>query len=243
MSLLDLPKADLNPDLWTAEKQLRPKVKEYLLKLLSQIFSPSRAHAMVMIGSSVGHQYSGTSDIDINVMGNPGESYDALHKIFKNFNNTPNLLPGTEHPINFFFQEYVPHTDWSNSLGAYDINSDQWVKNPISAEHIGDPTTKYEREIAYGDMLLDSIEVEVQHIRDAEDRGDKQTELKLLKELSMMFKTIEDNRKAAYRYGTGHSPALGESNVFYKILEGSKFGDLMHELINWYDNEWKVAVE
>ena len=243
MSLLDLPKATLNPDLWAENKILRPDIKSYLLTLLSKIFSPSRAHAMVMIGSSVGYQYSHTSDIDVNVMGNPGESYDALHKIFKNFNNTPNMLPGTEHPINFFFQEYVPDTDWSNSLGAYDINNGRWVKNPISPEHIGNPTTKYEREIAYGSMLLDTIEIEVQHIREAQDRGDKVTEFNLTRDLAIMFKTLENNRKVSYRYGTGRSPALQESNILYKMVESSRFGELMHILIDMYDKEWKVSIE
>jgi len=243
MSLLDTPKPTLNPNIWTAENTLRPDVKTYLLALLSKIFSSSRAYALVMLGSSVSHQYSDTSDIDINVMGNPEETYDAQHKIFKDFNNTPNYLPGTQNPINFFFQEFHPNSDWSNSLGAYDIRADRWVKNPISYEHIGDPTTKYEREISYGNLLLDTIEVEVQHIQDAQDRGDRETEFQLLRSLAIVFKTIEDNRKASYRYGTGRSPALQESNIYFKMIESSKFGDLFKELINLYDNQWKVASE
>jgi hypothetical protein len=235
MSLFDAPVPYLSPLLWDEHKQLKPEVKVYLVKLLEEIYPVEKVHAMVMLGSSVGYQYSATSDIDTNVMGRKGETFEAWHTIFKKFNNRPNLFPGTQRPINFFFQEYIPDTDWSNSLGAYDILANKWIKAPISFEHIGDPIVKYEREIAYGKMLLSMIESQVKRAKEANARGDKDTAHRIYTELAIQFKQIENNRKDAYKYG--HRPALHEYNIIYKLIEGSEHHDVFKKLIDYYDSE------
>lgn len=236
MSIFSLPHQMLNPVLWTPEEKLHPEAKEYFMQLLEKIYPLAKVDALVMIGSSVGHQYSPTSDIDINMQAVKGESYDAWHKVFKNFASLHNYYPGTQHPINFFFQEYAGNGDWSNSLGAYDIFQNTWLKRPIPFNKIGDPATKYEREIAYGHMLLEMIASEVAAIRRSVAAGTQLETDRRLKELSRIFHKVDENRKLSYRYHTG-TPALHENNILYKMIEDSEYAELFHELVEKYNGE------
>ena len=195
-----------------------------------------RIYAIDFLGSNVGYQYGDTSDIDINVVARKGEMFEQWHDVFKKFNKVKHFLPGTQHPVNFFFQEFDPNRNWDNSLGAYDLIGNCWVKQPIPFEEIGDPETRYEREIAYGKMVLSMIETQVHRAKEANARGDKDTARRIYTELAIMFKQIEENRKTAYRYGTG-TPALQEYNIMYKLIEGSDYHDLFKKLVDFYDEE------
>ncbi len=201
MSLFDPPKPYLNPVLWTSDKQLKPEVKTHILNLLTQIFPLEKVHQLVMIGSSVGHQYSGDSDIDVNVTARTGEDFDTWHPIFKKFNDKPNLYPGTQHPINFFFSEFQTGytNDWSNSLGAYNILTDQWEKRPIPFDKLGNPEEKYAREIAYGKMLIGMIDTEVVAIEAAKARGDHDEAVRRMRTLAILFKNLESTKLADFR--------------------------------------------
>lgn len=234
MSLFDPPKPFLNPAIWTPDKTLRPEVKTFILDTLSKVFPLSKVYSATMIGSSVGHQYSETSDVDVNVVARKGETFDKWHLIFKKFNRQMNYLLGTKHPINFFFQEFTTENDWSNSLGAYDLFLDRWSKLPIPFELIGNPEEKFEREIAYGKMMLSMVDSLVARAKEAKLRGDHEGAKRLYTELAIFFKSVDDNRKAAYRAGTG-TPALQEYNIMYKLIENSPHGELFHKLIDFYD--------
>jgi hypothetical protein len=234
MSLFDEPRPYLNPEIWTADNQLKPEVKKYLLHLLEKIFSLTKVYSLHMIGSSVSYQYGPDSDVDVNVIARKGEFSEYWHPIFKKFNNKLNYLPGTKNPVNFFFQEYTPEDDWSNSLGSYDILQAKWTKLPIPFDRIGDPATKYEREIAYGKMILAMIETKEDLAQEAVARGDQATADRIHMDLALYFKQVDDGRKAAYRFGAG-TPALQEWNIIYKMIEHSKYGELFSQLLDFYD--------
>ena len=243
MSIFDIPKPYLNPILWLPSgTQLRPEVTPYIIALLEQVFSMDKVHALVMIGSSVGYTYGPTSDIDINVMARKGATFEIWHKIFKDFNNRPNLYPGTQHPINFFFQEYVPDSDWSNSLGAYDMLQNKWLKRPIPFDKLRDPEERYINEIAYSKLILDGLDNDVAQIEGLKEEGNDDEAERRLKQLAIQFKTIEDNRKTSYKYHIG-TPALQEYNVIYKIIERSRHANLFKKLIEIYDEQWKLDME
>ena len=233
MSLFNTPHRTLNPVFWTDEKTLRPEARQFFLDILKKIYPMDRVNAFVMIGSNVGYQYGATSDVDINMMAAPGESYEKWHTIFKQYHN---IYPGTEHPVNLFFQQYTENDDWGNSLGAYDVLNNRWLKAPIPYDKIGNPAKRYEREIAYGNMLLSMIESEVEAIRRSVDTGNQSDIERRLKALAIMFHKIDMDRKASYKYRTG-TPALQEQNILYKLIENSQYKDLFHELVETTDYE------
>jgi len=242
MSLFDPPRPYLEPALWTPDHILLPEAKRHILQLLEKIFPVSNATSVTLIGSTVGHQYTETSDVDVNVMARPGFEFDAWHPIFKKFNEMSHYLPNTQHPINFFFQPHMKGTsDWSNSLGAYNILTDTWEKKPIPFDKIEDPFAKFEREINYARVLLSMIDSEVMLINEAKKRFDLDDVQRRELELAILFKGIEDNRKTAYKYGTG-TPALQEANIIYKFIEDSPHAELFHNLISKYDEHYNAKI-
>lgn len=242
MSLFDTPKPFLNPELWNPDKSLKPERKTQILDILSKVFPLGKVYSATMIGSSVGYQYSDTSDVDVNVVARRGETFDYWHLIFKKYNRQNNYLPGTKHPVNFFFQEYTADSDWSNSLGAYDLFLDKWVKNPMDFSKIGDPEEKFEREIAYGKMMLAMVDSQVSRGKEAKLRGDTEGAHRIYTELAIFFKSVDENRKTAYRFGTG-TPALQEYNIMYKLIEASPHAELFHKLVDFYDETYGNTVE
>lgn len=240
MSLFDHPRRILNPTLWDG-MVLKSSVKEYLTQLLFQVFPEEKLSSLMLIGSSVAYQYSSTSDVDISVIAIKGETQRKWHKVLKAFNKRGNYLPGTLHRINYMFMEYVENLSWDNALGIYNILDDRWEKKPIPYNKLGDPKEKYVAEIRYADMLLRQIESEVALMNEVRLHDPEQYE-EIKKRLAILFKTIEDNRKTAYIYGTG-TPSLQEYNIIFKIIEGSQYGSLMEEMIDVYDDTHKVDTD
>ena len=233
MSLFDLPRPMLNPAIFDKHEVMLPQVKKYLIDLLSKIYPENQIYRLTLLGSNVSHQYAPNSDIDINVVGVKGQTYDAWHKIYKDFNNTPNILPGTEHPINFFFQAYFPEQDayaWRNSVGGYDIIMEKWIKKPKPFNQIGDPSDTYAEEIAYVKLMLTMVDSEFHAIRVAIRQGDREKALVSLKTLQRFMKKVDEDRKTAYEYGGG-TPSSSENNLIYKLVEHGKYGDILKDLI------------
>ena len=233
MSIFDAPRVFLNPAIFDKSETMLPHVADHIQHLLEQIYPLGKVNLLAMIGSNVTHQYDEDSDIDVNLVGVKGESYDQWHTIFKEFNKQEHYLPGTNHCINFFFQEYVPtRTDsWRNALGAYDIILGQWIKHPKPYKEIGAPEDTYANEIAYVKLMMNMVNAEVHAIKVALAQGDRDKAYYSLQTLQQFMKKIDTDRKTAYRYGGG-SPSSSENNLIYKLVTEGEYGDLLEDLIS-----------
>jgi hypothetical protein len=192
----------------------------------------AKANSIIFLGSNVGYQYSDSSDIDINAMGLEGETYDYWHTIFKNYNIEGHFLPGTQHPINFFFQEYTGPLDpakWKTSLGAYDLLHDEWVKRPVPYKYLLEPQKKFAREIDYANLLHIELKTMVDGLHQAINNGDEDDIRTRVEELKAFFVEMHEKRQLAYRYGIG-TPALHEYNILYKLIEHGPYHDLFKVL-------------
>jgi hypothetical protein len=252
MSIFDQPKPYLDPDIFDQNQIVKPEVKQFILNVLKEIFPPELLYRLIMIGSNTTYQYASDSDIDVNVQGAPGETADKWHPIFKEFNNLNHLLPGTDHPVNFYFQEYVAPDDegylkgpdgpaapnvneeqftWRNSLGAYDLLANTWLKRPKPFNEIGDPNVTYAVEIAYVQMLMQMVQSEIDAVKQAIAVGDRARALMGLRDLQIFFHKVDDDRKTTFKYGTGFSPSLEDYNLVYKLFEHSVYGKFLQDLI------------
>jgi hypothetical protein len=235
MGIFDQPRRQLNPMIFSPDEKVLPEVKSYILELLSSFFPQDKLYSLVLQGSNTTHQYSGDSDVDVQVMATKTEDFDTWHPVFKQFNKTDHFLPGTVHPVNFFFVEYVDPTKiirgWQRSLGAYDLLSDQWLKRPTPFEKILDPEIEYAAEISYVNMLMKMIESEVHAIRQAVADGDQSKALSSLRTLQRFFRHIDEESKSSYRWGGG-IPNKEEDHVIYKLLRRGPYGKLLEDLIN-----------
>ena len=235
MSLLDQPKQSLDPDIWTmpralAGAKLQPEVKAYIIKTAP--IPQGSIYELVMIGSTLGYQYSASSDTDVAVISTAADVDGKMHKLFKNYNNQGHIIPNTQHPVNYFYQEFSNQYtgDWSNSMGAYSVTKDTWLKYPMSPEHIGDPSKRYEREIRYAMMLKASFESEVARFKEAYHRHDMSEAERIANDLRMFAYNLDQERKLAYNYHIG-TPALQEKNITFKIMEHGPDGQLFNALL------------
>lgn len=222
MSIFDNPRAQLNPKIWNGQSpnpHVHSQVSEHLKQLLKRVYPEEKIFSLTLIGSNVGYQYSDTSDIDVQVMGIPGETFDTWHKIFKDFNNTPNLFPNSEHTINFFWQEFRPAIpDWENSLGAYDLIRNTWLKKPIPPQILMHIAKTKQTVIQYAEMYIKMIRDEIEAVAAARDRDDHSRLRYHLSNLYRLFKQLDVDRKTSYSIGTG-SKSLQDPNVIFKFVE------------------------
>jgi hypothetical protein len=237
MSLFDPIQKQLNPTFWNGNI-LKPEVVVNLQNMLINFFPKKFINKMVMIGSTVTYQYNDESDVDINVIATEGQSYDTWHRIFKEHADTIKY-PGTEHSVNFFFNEYSENPKFDNSLGAYDIQTKAWLKKPISPSilesklELYDPIFSFAREYTHtADYILLSLARLINDLtkypKDSEKYLGVLDEIKIrLEDLQYMYRSVIDKRKLAYRYRIG-TPALQENNLTYKFIENSPQGGLLH---------------
>ena len=232
MSIFDTPRIWLNPAIFDKSDTMHPHVLNYLQELLAEIFPLGKISGLALIGSNVTHQYDENSDLDLSLVAVKGETSEQWHSIFKEWNQHDHYLPGTNHIITYYFHEYMPTSSesWRNSLGAYDVLRDQWIKRPQNYKDIRDPEARYANEIAYVKLMLNMVKAELHAIKLALAHGDKEKAFYSLQTLQQFMKKIDTDRKTSYRYGGG-SPSSSENNLIYKLVTESEYGDLLEDLI------------
>lgn len=126
-SVLDPVHKERCQELWDGDK-LKPAVRAFILDTLNEFLKQTKFNinvtAIYLIGSSTGYQYTDTSDIDCTVeIDHPFEDaeYDEFVKTIPNGHN----VPGTQHPVNYFFTAEFQE---KNAENIYDLNSDTWLK-------------------------------------------------------------------------------------------------------------------
>ena len=123
------------------------------------------------IGSSTGFQYTDNSDLDIQVFVEmlPGHTFKEIWKLVKILPNGNNV-PGTHHPVNYFFIEESNPTASNKIENLYNLDTEEWEKKQDAVDI--DVPVLYVREIARlftdaFDLLLGRYERDVQYFKDS----------------------------------------------------------------------------
>lgn len=127
-SVLDPVHKERCQELWDGDK-LKPAVKAFILDTLNEFLKQTKfdinVTAIYLLGSSTGYQYTDTSDIDCNVeIDRPFKDAAERHEFVKTIPNGHNV-PGTQHPVNYFF---LTEFQEKNAENIYELNSDTWLK-------------------------------------------------------------------------------------------------------------------
>lgn len=239
MSFFDAPKDRLNPTLWDNNNVIHPNVAGTIKHMLLEFFPADKISHIILLGSNVTHQYSDSSDIDVNVVSTPGEKFDTWHKIFKEHNSGKYFLPGTKHPVNFFFQEYIPDRDMSfdNALGAYDLQRNIWLKQPIPAHIMRDMISRQAQNMQYAGLYQDMFKAMARDLArkfvqlkkykkgTPEYSAEHEDIMRTLQDLLYQYNKLDQNRKLTYRYV--RTPALSENNMLFKYIEHGAYGPIL----------------
>jgi hypothetical protein len=200
MGILDTPKPILNQAVFTEdETRMRPEVRLHILKHIYSFLGPGKLSGIFMVGSMADRQYNSESDIDINLILQPGLDKENIKDYVKQFNYT--RLPGTKHEIGYYVQNYS-ETNYAEhaKYGVYDLIKDTWAKKPLPYDFYRNPYEKYRDEIRYAKLFFATLK-----------NSSKEEKAKIIEEL-------KNKRKTAYGFGWG-TPRDSQQNILYKVIE------------------------
>ena len=113
----------IGPDYQVLQTKVKNQILDPIYKWLEKMGYPYEEHvrSIHIIGSSVGWQYTNTSDIDVSI-----ETDIDPAKIKQIWKLLPNGQLLKEHPVNYYLTSDLK--DVTESENAYDVLKDVWVK-------------------------------------------------------------------------------------------------------------------
>ena len=113
----------LGPDYQVLQTKVKNQILDPIYKWLEKMGYPYEEHvrSVHIIGSSVGWQYTNTSDVDVSI-----ETDIDPAKIKQIWKLLPNGQLLKEHPVNYYLTSDLK--DVTESENAYDVLKDTWIK-------------------------------------------------------------------------------------------------------------------
>lgn len=215
------------------------------------------------IGSSTGFQYTDSSDLDVQVIVEmlPGHDFDEIWNLVKILPNGNNV-PGTNHPVNYFFVDVKNPTDHKKVENLYNIDTKVWEKQTPAAEN--EVPVLYVREISRLftdslDLLMGRYDRDIQYLEEAThlnptiqsiSENEKQeaidkciTQVRAdLDSMKLADKLIHGFRLQAYddnnffhisiNYMDDNDPRRSMNEAIYKTLDKFQYREKLREKIN-----------
>ena len=254
-SIIDIPRRTYAPGVFDDEDTDNPKIKDSVLRLITQQFEEFKTQYPILkyslIGSILTKRYRNDADLDINVLFDVPEDKREeerlrLSKQYLSVKNPDNiqgkLIPGTKHPINYYFiTDEETYDDQNKKADAvFDIKDQSFVKRPEDFEfnpnlYIRDFQKQVDKiDILKGELKRDIVdydelsELKPGEIKDLEKRiknklNEIETDLEDLKDIG---DTLDTERRGAF--DTDMTPDEIKTfsiknrlpkNVVYKMLE------------------------
>ena len=254
-SIIDIPRRTYAPGVFDDEDTDNPKIKDSVLRMITKQFQEFETEYPILkyslIGSILTKRYRNDADLDINVLFDvPEEKREEerlrLSKKYLSSKNPDNiqgkLIPGTRHPVNYYFiTDEETYDDQNKKADAvFDIKGQSFVKRPEDFEfnpnlYMRDFQRQVDKiDILKGELKRDIIdydeltELKPGEIKDLEKRiknklNEIQTDLEDLKNIG---DTLDTERRSAF--DTDMTPDEIKTfsiknrlpkNVVYKMLE------------------------
>lgn len=254
-SIIDIPRRTYAPGVFDEADTSNPKIKSSVKKLIDdQLKEFEKEYPIIkagLIGSILTKRYRNDADLDINVLFDvPKEKQEEerlkLSKQFLSSTNPDNIqgkeIPGTKHPINFYFlTSKETYDDQEKKADAvFDVENNKFIKRP--EDFVFDPSLyvkEFERkvqelDVIKGELKRDIIdydelkELNPNDVLDLQDKiNDKLEEIENdIEDVIKVGTMVDAERRAAF--DTDMSPdeirQFGiknrlPKNVIYKMLE------------------------
>ncbi len=148
-SIIDIPKRTYAPGVFDDEDTDNPKIKDSVLRMITKQFQEFETEYPILkyslIGSILTKRYRNDADLDINVLFDvPEEKQEEerlrLSKKYLSSSNPDNiqgkLIPGTKHPVNYYFiTDEKTYDDQNRKADAvFDIKGQSFIKRPEDFE-------------------------------------------------------------------------------------------------------------
>jgi len=178
-AVIDIPRQTYAPGVFDDADTKNPKLKPEIIGMIMKQFTEFKEEYPVikysLIGSILTKRYRNDADLDINVLFDiPGskefkeEERLRLSKKFLSSSNPDNiqgkLIPGTKHPINYFFiaTNEVYDDQQKKADAAFDIGKNKFIKRP--EDFVFDPSVyirDFERKVQEIDVIKGELKRDI----------------------------------------------------------------------------------
>jgi hypothetical protein len=254
-SIIDIPRRTYAPGVFDNADTKEPKIKSEIIGMIMKQFTEFKKEYPILdyslIGSILTKRYRDDADLDINILFDvPKEKQEEerirLSKKYLSVKNPDNvqgkLIPGTKHPINYYFiTDKKTYDDQNKKADAvYDIGKNKFIKRPDDFVfdidmYIKDFNKKVQEiDVIRGELKRDIIDYDElkdltpNDILDLQDKiNSKLEEIEdNIKQIIKVGDNVESDRRAAFDtdmtpdeiriYGIKNRLP---KNVIYKMLE------------------------
>ena len=254
-SIIDIPRRTYAPGVFDDEDTDNPKIKDSVLRIITKQFEEFESEYPIikysLIGSILTKRYRNDADLDINVLFDVPEDKreDERLRLSKKYLASSNpdniqgkLIPGTKHPINYYFITDEETYDEQNlkADAVFDIKGQRFIKRPEDFEFNPNLYMKQFQkqvdkiDIHKGELKRDIIDYdELMELKPGEIKDlEKRTKNKLseiehhIEKLKNIGTDLDTKRRAAF--DTDMTPDEIKTysiknrlpaNVIYKMLE------------------------
>ena len=127
----------LNPNIWNADKSIKPEIRDALLKIAQDFYIESELPAPIedvyILGSAANYNWGPSSDVDLHVLidfTKISPDHDLVKKmvdsIKANWNKNHNVtIKG--HRVELYIQDIK---ETNRALGVYSVLNNKWIKVP-----------------------------------------------------------------------------------------------------------------
>ena len=216
-SIIDIPRRTYAPAVFDGADTNNPKIKSSVLKLINDQVKDFKEYPVLkiaLIGSILTKRYRNDADLDINVLFDvPKEKQEdervSLSQKYLSSKNKDNIqgkeIPGTKHPINFYFiTDKETYDDQNKKADAvFDIEKNRFIKRP---DDFTFDTDLYVKEFERKVQELDVVKGELKRdIIDYDELTDLKPDdiLNLQDKINSKLEEIEDGIKDIIKVGDG----------------------------------------
>ena len=217
-AVIDIPRKTYAPGVFnnsdTSEPTLKPSVKKMIYNQIEEFEKEYPVLNISLIGSILTHRYRNDADLDINVLFDvPKEKQEEerlrLSKKFLSANNPDNiqgkLIPGTQHPINYYIITDKQTYDEQNKKAdaVYDIEGNKFIKRPDDFEfNIDDYIDQFNRKVQELDVIKGELKRDIIDYRELEELKPNDI-LNLQDKIKDKLDEIEDSVEQIVKVGDG----------------------------------------
>ena len=217
-AVIDIPRRTYAPGVFnnseTNDPTLKPSVKKMIYNQIEEFEKEYPVLNVSLIGSILTHRYRNDADLDINVLFDvPKEKQEEerlrLSKKFLSANNPDNiqgkLIPGTQHPINYYIITDKQTYDEQNKKAdaVYDIEGNKFIKRPKDFEfNIDDYIDQFNKKVQELDVIKGELKRDIIDYRELEELKPNDI-LNLQDKIKDKLEEIEDSVEQIVKVGDG----------------------------------------
>ena len=215
-SIIDIPRRTYAPGVFDNADTKEPKIKSEIIGMIMKQFTEFKKEYPILdyslIGSILTKRYRDDADLDINILFDvPKEKQEEerirLSKKYLSVKNPDNvqgkLIPGTKHPINYYFiTDKKTYDDQNKKADAvYDIGKNKFIKRPDDFVFDIDMYIKdFNKKVQEIDVIRGELKRDIIDYDELKDLTPNDI-LDLQDKINSKLEEIEDNIKQIIKVG------------------------------------------